>query len=402
MSSYNRKQHAHRRLDDLISRFAESLASVREPFWRLIHAARSASGLLVPFPERGRTDPNEAERIVQACLRMARFWIEWQRPPEEWTAPVANPFVQFRSLVNHLFDRYPVPKFMAPAWICSEHERWQIDLYLHLAAGRSIRQFKFQIPFRITKRAAWFFMQAPDDLCPINALRWAQVRSLGGDDRLARLLLSRTVLGATTEHEEFWESVIRFLVKHQPIPADEVVAIVEFIHQQRFQPAARACAWGIGQQPLQPDFTLQDRTLMSLRRHMANWQTDLSLIPPPLAPSAPRWEKTAISPFRCSTGDLAWSIDEILTGKDLLVEGRMMRHCVATYTHACVHRLTSIWSMRVQQGEHNRRLLTIEVNPATRTIRQAKGSRNAPPGRPEMEMLRRWANQEGLKFEGTV
>jgi hypothetical protein len=79
-----------------------------------------------------------------------------------------------------------------------------------------------------------------------------------------------------------------------------------------------------------------------------------------------------------------------------------MKHCVASYIHVCAHRQTSIWSMQVQKGERKQRVLTIEVNPSTRTIRQAKGRRNLPPCRPAMEMLQQWATQEDLKFEGTA
>jgi hypothetical protein len=402
MFAHTRKPFAKRKLDGLISKFAESLTDARKPFWRLIHVIRSASRLLTPFPDRGRTDPLQFERILQACVRIAHFWQFWQRQPEIWTPPVANSFVQFRSLLSHLFDRYPVPSFMAPVWFHESFEPWQLDLYLHLAAGRSIRQFELPRAIRISKQAACYFMQAPDDLCPNKAIRWALVRSYGGDDRLARLLLSRTILDGTTEDEVFWESVIRFLIKNGPISADEVVAIVQFIHQQRFQPAELVCGPRMGQQPLQPRFTLRGRSLMSLRRHMANWRSELRLTTPPFIPSIPCWERTAISPFRCSSGDLFWSIDELLTSKDLLQEGHMMKHCVASYIHVCAHRQTSIWSMQVQKGERKQRVLTIEVNPSTRTIRQAKGRRNLPPCRPAMEMLQQWATQEDLKFEGTA
>ena len=289
---------------------------------------------------------------------------------------------------------------MASAWLCQDLEQWQRDLYLHLAAGYGIRQANLPTSFRITKSAACYFMQAPDDLCPAKALRWSHVRSLGGDERLARLLVSSTILGAMTEDEVFWESVIRYLILNEPISAEDVVAIVGFIHQQRFQSAEIVCGLGRGTQPLQPEFTLQGRTLMSLRQHMANWRTEPWAIPYVFVPPTPCWEKTAINPFRSSTGDLLWSIDEMLTSKDLLAEAHFMRHCVASYIPACSRRQTSIWSMQVQKGERRSRVLTIEVVPTTRTIRQAKGKRNSPPCRPAMEMLRQWAYREGLKFEG--
>jgi hypothetical protein len=73
-----------------------------------------------------------------------------------------------------------------------------------------------------------------------------------------------------------------------------------------------------------------------------------------------------------------------------------MRHCVATYVSDCARRRTSIWSMKVCQGETRRRVLTIEVLPHTRTIWQARGRRDSPPTEIAERMLDRWAKQEGL------
>jgi len=398
MSSRNRKPRAKRQLDQLIRSFAPAISTAHQPFWRLITAIRSSSRLLVPVPNRGHYDPSDIERIVRACARMAKHRKAWRRQPEQWTAPDANPFVQFRSLVSHLFDEYTVPRFMASVWLDDYVKPWWLALYLHLAAGRSLRQFRSPVSIPVTRRAAALFMQAPDDLRPIEAIRWAQIRSLGGDDRLARLLLSRTLLAGPTEHEPFWESVIRFLVANTPIPADVVVAVVSFIHQQRFQPAETVWGRGAGEQSVQPDFSLQGRTLMSLRRHMANWRTELLPRFPQVISSMPSWTPSPIRPFRCETGDTLWTIDELLTDRELRIEGSIMQHCVATYISDCARRATSIWSMKMQQGERRRRALTIEVLPNSRIVWQAKGKKNSDPSEFAGEILRRWADQEGLQL----
>lgn len=410
MSSHNRKQFARQRLDNLIRRYAPRSAYVGVSYWQLIHAVRASSSLLAPLPNRGRTDPQDAENIVRACARIARHAANWHRQPELWTAPRANPFVQFRSLVGHLFDKYPVPNFMTPAWLSPFEKPWEIEMYLHLAAGRSIRQFELPVPYptRLTKRAARFFMQAPDDVEPIGAYRWAQVRSLGGDDRLARLLMICPSLYVPTAYEPFWESVIRFLIANLPICDEEISAIVWFIDQQRFRPAEVVWGPGAGRRPLQPEFTLRGRTLMSLRRHMANWREelrprvmrDMPIPEPPPADNA--WQRTSIGSFLHTDGQTTWTINELLTDRELRVEGGIMEHCVATYIHDCARRRTSIWSLKVQQRARRQRLLTIEVIPETRVIRQAKGRRNADPSPVAKEMLNRWAEQEGLRFSATA
>jgi hypothetical protein len=400
MSSRKRNLCAKRNLDALIRDSAPVFSHALQPYWRLITAIRASSQLLTPVLNCGRIDPDSQAGIIRACVRMAKHRRAWRQQPESWIVPHGSPFMQFRSLVSHLFDEFPVPTFMAPVWTCAANKPWEIDMYLHLAAGRSIRQFKLPLddPVKMTKRAARWWMSAPDDIWPISAYRWAQVRALGGDNRLARTLLMTPALVIPTEHEDFWETVIRFLIEHSPISSSEIEAIVNFIHEQRFCPAERVWGPGAGEQPLQPHFSMKGRTLLALRRHMTNWRDDLFDRLPVCVPKPSLWTRSSISPFRQKAGDILWTIDELLSAQELRVEGGMMKHCVATYTSDCARRRTSIWSMKMQQGERRVRALTIEVLPNSRIIWQAKGRKNASPDGAAKEMLCQWAEQEGLTF----
>jgi hypothetical protein len=326
-------------------------------------------------------------------------WFRW---PEAWSAPDADPTTQFRSLVSHLFDRYPVPPFMMRAWFSDDfYDRfhdWVINLYLHLAHGRSVRQFPLPDVYRLTKSAAVWFMQAPADLHPRDALRWAWIRSLGADDRLARLLIRHTLLGNTQWRQAAWEPTIRFLMAHQPIDVDEMAAMIQFVEDQKFQPAEHIWGPGAGPTPLQPDFTLHGRTLISIRRHMVNWRADLlrrrDSLPSVMCTV---WQPAPIGSFEYHDGVRRWSIDELRTADELKREGAALQHCVAEYAWVCAGRKTSIWSMKVDRGDEPRRVLTIEVSPVSRTIVQAKGKRNAPPTHRVAEVLQRWIKQEGLQ-----
>jgi hypothetical protein len=99
--------------------------------------------------------------MLRACFRLSQRSDAWQRSPEDWIAPRANPFLQFRSLVSHLLDEYPVPGFMATVWLSEHGQPWELDLYLHLAKGRSIRQFVPWMP-----------------VAGRTSVRWAATRSL--------------------------------------------------------------------------------------------------------------------------------------------------------------------------------------------------------------------------------
>ena len=97
-----------------------------------------------------------------------------------------------------------------------------------------------------------------------------------------------------------------------------------------------------------------------------------------------------------------WTITELLTSEALFLEGRAMRHCVATYAERCARRQTSVWSMQVENQRGRHRVLTIEVDPLKRTVCQARKKCNRLPLAVEREILERWAAQEGLKVAESV
>ncbi len=337
---------------------------------------------------------------------MARRMHTWHCIPETWDAPEASPYLQMRSLVQHLFDQYPVPNFMASIWWREPNFQWGAELYQHLAKGQSIRQFSILGTFKVTKRIAALFMQAPDDLLPQEALRWSQVRALGGDERLARILIRKTCLSKTNRAEAFWQTVIRFLISNAPVSAKEIVEIVQFIQQQRFEPAHKVWGTGAGDEPVQPDFSMRGRTLMSLRRHMAHWRSELiekGFVPPqPVNPLDIPWERCRIGSFCLERDGTTWSIEELLTPRELHHEGQVMQHCVASYVSVCASRKTTIWSMKFQKEKIERHSLTIEVRPKSKVIFQARGKHNCDPSDVINEILNRWAAQEGLKFNETA
>jgi hypothetical protein len=370
----------------------------QDAYWRLVRSVR-ASNLLAPV-DRSAASVGEVERIIQAVGIAACHVQRWVRTPESWPHSALSRRLQWRSLVTHLFALYAVPAVACDTWLEAHGAPWERDLFFHLSAGLSLRRFLIPDWKRPTKAAAAHFLGAPADLCLRAALRWAQVRGLGGDDRLARYLATHTLLGIITDHHDYWETVIRFLIRNQPMSTDELGQIVTYVQQQRFGPASGVRGVGASNQPLQPDLHLDGWSLQSLRRHIANWRPEPRPIPLPglRAPSTARWEPIPASGFRLLKGDILWSIEELLTGQDLQIEGHVMHHCVARYIGRCVRRESSIWMVKMSSQDRTVRVMTIEVAPATKAIVQVKGRKNAPPTAGQAAIVRSWATQEGLSL----
>jgi hypothetical protein len=91
-----------------------------------------------------------------------------------------------------------------------------------------------------------------------------------------------------------------------------------------------------------------------------------------------------------------WTIRELLSTRDLVAEGRKMKHCVASYAHSCAQRRCSIWTLEMDSAAGAAKVLTVEVMNSTRVIVQARGKCNALPSDKVRGVLRRWADQAGL------
>ncbi len=361
--------------------------------------------LLTIEPVFAALGPQAGNTGLDALLHLALCHQNWLRPPEEWepasrTLPARD---ALGALARHLLARYPVPACLNGAWFegfstrGGAHRAW----FVHVGGGRNIRTAP-DCPVHLTKMQAHHFSQAPADFSLIAALRWGQVRGLGGGEPLAQAI-GETRLEKILPDEPFWASVIHFFVNNEArMPASAVGPLVDFIFSQKF-----------GDEPDNSDapeltFSMKGRTLAALQKRVDEWHEQLAK-----DSRRPRksWAPTGIVGFHACERDAygtanEWTVRELLDSKSLQDEGREMRHCVFTYAGGCSQGTTSIWSLRVRPGNDvkTHRLLTIEVNNARRAIVQVRGRCNktlgAQKGNARMrragEMLRRWAREARL------
>jgi len=341
------------------------------------------------------------ERIVSGLLALARHHKDWLRSVEDWTPTDERPPLQFRSLAMHLLARYPVPAFMTSVWFRdqdAESER-QRGWYKHIGQGRNIRTADLPLPF--TKKMAHHFLEAPHHFTVEMALRWGQVRALGGSEGLARAV-ALTRLGRSFDHEDFWRTVIHFFVNGPTLDPIHIGPIVDYLHVQRFVPREDFIEeGGLGQPgPPQPNLTMKDRTKRSLLRRVEEWHKRMRHRP---KTKPVHWKRSDIGEFHHIENEgqhheptRSWTIRELLSSGELYREGLAMEHCVAGYVRDCAGRTTSIWSMRLDYVATRHRVMTIEVDMKNRMIWQARRRRNARPNGKAREILERWARQERL------
>ncbi len=346
----------------------------------------------------------DASRYANALLALAAHHRDWVRPLEHWRAGSHNAGRQFRSLLRHLVARYDVPEFLDAAWfegLTTEgvnHQRW----YKHVASGRNIRTVD-DLPIPLTKEQAHHFLHAPDDFDIPSAFRWAVIIDLGGDERLVRSVL-RTRIGTAFGAEEFWRSVFRFFIAHPMLDHSHHGPIVDFLLHQKFLPSIpNPLVDQPGQPPLippQPNLCVKGRTPESLLRAVGEWHRSLCT---GRAVPATTWGPSGFPALIHEEGPgedaRRNEIVELLTSEELIAEGGVMHHCVASYAGSCASGRTSIWSLR-KRLESSRvvRQATIEVSNRQRRIVQVRRRWNKLPTRGDLSILVRWGDAGGPKL----
>ena len=364
----------------------------REGFARVLGAVLHRSELLRPGRVASANRQRMTALILHGLLALANYRKQWLCDPYEWHAPDASRVVQFGSLAQHLLTTHPVPAFMSGAWLTepsAEATACQ-RVYRHLGLGNNIRGA--DLPIKLTRSMANHFMLAPDHLSFFQALRWCQIRGWGGSSDVAAGIVGSRI-GDSFEDERFWNAVLPDLISLPGVDRQSVPTMVEFLHAHRAQYIA--C-----RQPSE-----LRRQLRTLQEDVRRWVRRRRRCAESRVLSWPRISVAGyetVAPRKQPWLRRRWLIRELTTSDELVDEGRVLHHCVATYIDACARRETSIWSMRCQGGLGIQRCLTIQVDPHTRTILAALGSHNSSPEPLPREILKAWARQEQLKFESWV
>jgi len=366
---------------------------------------RRGCDLLSNAPVDPRCEPTAENQLDYAILRIADYHDRWIREPEAWKPATRSrsPRKVLAALLRHLFVRYEMPEAMDTVWFKfpsgPESLHW-LGYYWHVGQGHNLCDCMLPIPY--TKRMAHHFMRSPRDLHVLQALRYGQVRGLGGGKPLA-LAICRTRLGNVLEHDTFWVTVIRWLIAHPRIPLTELQSIITYLHFQRFESGNDHMLWDAPDgEPPQPNLSMHRRDPEKLRQEARQWWEGLTRGRRQRV--VPNWNGCGLPGLdwiqRCEQTNTVrrWTIREIQTGKGLVVEGRRMRHCVGGYSQLCAAGRSSIWALALEIDKISNRRVTIEVRPKTRQVVQIRGKFNRDPDPEEQTVLRHWAGEAGLSF----
>lgn len=360
-----------------------SPSACRQAFQRLLLQAERCGDLFAMVPAISTLGESRDNTFIAGLAALAQHVDDWRQTAETWRPQSRNPRRQFGALARHLLAQYEVPVFLDAVWFKGDgpEAKQQQGWFKHMGRGKNIRTA--DVPVTLTKRMAHCFARAPEDFSVEAALRWAQIVGQDGSQALFRAVMG-TRLGQPESfaEEAFWSTVILFLVHNPMLDPDCVGPLVDYVHEQKYVPQEIALRGDavLRQAPAQPDFTMKGRSATKLLRQVEEWHGQLAQENRfPLE----HWSRSSIDEFvqveeqKRPRERLRWSVRELRSTRELMAEGRLMHHCVASYGRNCRRGHMSVWSLRVEDARgKEQRLMTIAIDNASRTITQARGKYN--------------------------
>jgi hypothetical protein len=345
---------------------------------------------------RGIEHPNEFKPEYRDTLKVMRGYA--LRAPEDWRCRIKtrDQDKRFIDLVRFAFGRYRVATHLENAWISyftddfvdrvtpmpeARPNRTMQRWYLVVAQGGSLYK-QYASPY-LTKLETHHFLSAPEQVTTSQEALWYAVACAHGDRPDVARAISRSNLQAYSIASTWWKEVARFFA-HEPITSHEMHDLIDFLRVAKTE---------------NPAFSLKGRSLASLQRRMEEWHRALRKSN---EIGGGVWAGSLLPDVEYETGSedkkAIWRFRQIRTGNELFREGQRMHHCVASYKHLCMTGTISIWSLTSEYplGYVNRGV-TMEVR-KDGAIVQCRGFANRRPYGNEVAMVKRWADEYGLRW----
>ena len=324
------------------------------------------------------------------------------RDIEKWKPTRNNPKIQLQLLLQHLFAKYPVPKFLGN---CFVNHTSRTGLYLHIGQGKSFKDYLLKPNMLLNKKVYNYLFSVPEHFSFYEGFRYAQVLSLGGTERFFKALMDSDYQRSEFETDNFWSKFVEFLINAPMFDYAKIHELVDYISSRKQN-----------ETPQNP-FSLKHRTIASLLKQSFDWHQDQILAARQAriqnqggrgrfrfnrptfnygADPTAKWLPLDVRDYHQSSEKITYNLIQLTTGKQLIEEGREMRHCVASYADSCMRGEKAIFSLRESgPGIIPGSLVTIEVR--NYEIVQARGKGNKAYKEGLNKIIKKWAEREGLK-----
>ncbi|TGD58549.1 PcfJ domain-containing protein [Flavobacterium humi] len=319
---------------------------------------------------------------INTLANMAAFGNKSVREIRNWEKGAVAAEIQMSSLIRHCFARYEVPEFLETAFY--EENKIHMFWYIQLGRGESVLSLK-GFPVTFTRKMAHEFQNVPAHYSVAKAIRWAQAKGYGASADMAETI-AWSSLNEHFEHEEFWGTVIRFLVKQETLAYNEVQEVLFYIQNQL---------------EANKEYSMKGRNWKTLLKQSGEWHIEYAKRMDAL--NRADWAPSGISHFgkEVATHEetIQYNIIELISSEALYEEGHEMSHCVAEYEYDCMQGAVAIFSLRKKVSGNTEILATIEIDLYCKSIVQAKAKYNDNISLEAEGILKEWAGKEKLALD---
>lgn len=216
------------------------------------------------------------------------------------------------------------------------------------------------------------------ELSVAEALRWAQVKGLNGEDKLAERIAYSWIGTKPYADEDFWETFLQLLVNGGMFNHNKVTELIDYVREAKRENG---------------NYSLKGRTLQSLLRQSDIWHNRFTQFR-----GNSFWKSSGIEGYKAEKKTELVVLEELTESRKLMEEGKAMKHCVSSYAFYCSIGKSAIFSLRKYSGGILMDIMaTIEVNLSLRRIVQAKGKMNKSISVEARKHLEAWAMNQGME-----
>lgn len=340
------------------------------------------------FIERNKSNYSH---FIYAYFRLAKFADLFKVSPLKLKIKKSNPVSYFQEVLNQLVAKYPLPKAFLGWWFTPDEKK--VQAYIDLVQG---------------KKAYAIFKQV--ETTPLTHKQINLILNKFGKDsfsyekaRLQAILFSLNAPGGLTSALTLEPEFVNDLSNSYNLKLEFIQYLIK--NATFFNWHKTKDLWDyvleLRRLSAHPDkFELKTRNIANLLEGMEAWHTGLAK--KGMATKDNRaWAKSHIKNYEHvveTTGETL-RIEELLSGKELFQEGKIMHHCVYSYAARCENGQTSIFSLSYAQNKAHfiEKLATIEIDLRSGIIVQFKGKYNEAPTSKANHHLHRWADANNLR-----
>jgi hypothetical protein len=303
-------------------------------------------------------------------------------------------------LAQHLICDYTIPVFLASSWYAADSAAdKKRGWFVAHSRGASFRSL--DLPMVMTRKMEHIFLASQDHLPIEHAIRRAELLALGAPSEVVKAVMS-TRLVTDLRHGKFWRTVWMFLNANAgDVDPEQIGPMIDYIQAVRHDRITIRTQDGMMEfDPPLPAFSMKGRTVQSMLRLMQDWHRSLGG-----GSAAFSWTRSPFEPLLFeelsrneSEIPRRWQMTELTDSARLRREGAALHHCVASYADRCYRGISSIWSLRLWQGEEVHPVLTVEVDPRRRAVIQVRGRANRAASGKSLRLLQDWAVRERLRM----